>query len=144
MIREGVSAIAPGRTARGGDIVRVRQIFDALGKTVLVPEHYLDAVTGLSGSGPAFVYEFISGLMKGSSGKLPAALAHRLAVQTVIGSARTAQISGKTLDQLVTMVASPKGTTVAGLKVLAKKHLRATVAQAVQAATRRARELSKG
>lgn len=144
LIGAGVSAFSAGRNAKKEHIDIVQKIFNALGVAVAVPEKHINGVTGLSGSGPAYVYEFIAGLIQGTSGVLPRELARDLATQTVIGAGKLAKdFRGKTLENLVDMVASPKGTTVAGLQVMSKNKLRWIVAGAVRAAIRRAEDLSK-
>lgn len=119
------------------------KIFSAVGEVAQVKnEKLLDAVTGLSGSGPAFVFTFIEGLIAGGkkSGLTPE-MSRKLALQTVIGAAILAQQSSETPQQLTAKVASKGGTTEAGLKVLKRKKFVDTVANCVSAATRRARQL---
>jgi pyrroline-5-carboxylate reductase len=141
----GASAIAAGAHATDDDMVWAESILDAVGVTVRVDEPLLDAVTGVSGSGPAYVFLLVEALIDaGVAEGLPAEVAGQLVVQTVAGAARILQQSGAAgLDaaghrQAVT---SPNGTTAAGLSVLEQHHLRQTVAEAVAAATERSRQL---
>ncbi|MEE9614706.1 MAG: pyrroline-5-carboxylate reductase [Thermodesulfobacteriota bacterium] len=121
-----------------------RTIFEAVGRVVEVEDETLmDAVTGLSGSGPAYVFLFMEALIEaGVKEGLPADRAKELAVQTVLGSAMLARESEKDLRELIDMVTSPGGTTIEGLKKLEDGKLRDAIAAAVEAATKRARELS--
>jgi pyrroline-5-carboxylate reductase len=120
------------------------KIFEAVGKVVQVKdESLMNAVTGLSGSGPAYVFLFMEALIEaGVRQGLSVDTARTLVLQTTLGSARLALESGKDLTQLKDMVTSPGGTTIEGLKKLEEGNLRAIVDEAVEAATRRANELS--
>jgi pyrroline-5-carboxylate reductase len=120
-------------------------IFKAVGKVVEVEEEALmDAVTGLSGSGPAYVFLFMEALVEaGARLGIARDKAETLVMQTTLGSARLAMESGKDLNELRDMVASPGGTTIEGLKKLEEGNLRTIVDQAVEAATRRAKQLSR-
>lgn len=144
LILEGVSALAPGIHATLEDLQTARCLFEAVGKVVIVDESLLDAVTGLSGSGPAYLFLVIEALADaGVKVGLPRDVAHLLAAQTVLGAARMALETGKHPGQLKDMVTSPGGTTIAGLHALEQGGVRAAFFNAVEAATLRSRELGK-
>jgi pyrroline-5-carboxylate reductase len=114
------------------------------GRVVLVEDSLMDAVTGLSGSGPAFVFVLIEALADGGvAAGLPRAMAQELAAQTVFGAAKMVLESGQHPGQLKDMVASPGGTTIAGLAVLEESNFRGALVRAVRAAAQRSRELSE-
>lgn len=144
LIGEGVSvlAFAPGVSAQ-----RRRQalaIFQALGAVMVLPEKHMDAVTGLSGSGPAFVYGVIDALVKGGQkAGLAPKVAETLAVLTTIGAAKMVMHTGKKPQELINMVASPGGTTLAGLEVLEAAAVFSGISRAVQAAAKRSKALSR-
>ncbi len=142
LVNRAASAIAPGRFAGPKNLEMARTIFKAVGIAVDVSEKDLDAVTGLSGSGPAFVYLFIEALADGGvRAGLSRDVAVKLAAQTVMGSAQMVLETGKHPGELKDMVASPGGTTIAGLHALEQKAFRGTVMDAVVAAAQRSREL---
>lgn len=119
-----------------------KDLFGALGIVEFVPEHLLDAVTGLSGSAPAFVAMFIEALADGGLKEgLPRATAYRLAAQTCLGEAKLILDKGMTPAAAKDMVTSPAGTTIAGYAVLEEAGFRGTVMKAVSAAAQRSREL---
>jgi len=145
LIGEGAAAVAPGRHARASDIKRTRAIFNAVGMTVEVTEKQMDAVTGLSGSGPAYFFLFLEALIEaGVKNGLTRDLAKKLATQTMLGAARLCQESGREPAELREMVTSPNGTTFAALKIMEKRRLRAIIIEAVDEATKRSRELARG
>ena len=144
LVLEGVSALARGRHATAQDLETARQLFEAVGKVVVVDESLMDAVTGLSGSGPAYVFLIIEALADaGVKVGLPRDVSLALAAQTVRGSARLVLETGKHPGELKDMVASPGGTTIAGLHALEQGAVRAALINAVEAAMRRSQELGK-
>lgn len=142
LIGQGASAycLGPGATAADGELVG--RLLGAVGRAYEVPEKLLDAVTGLSGSGPAFVYVMIEALSDGGVRMgLPRDVATTLAAQTVRGAAEMVLATGEHPAVLKDRVASPGGTTIAGLQALESGGLRAALIAAVEAATRRSIEL---
>jgi pyrroline-5-carboxylate reductase len=144
LIGRGASAYSLGSRATEADGHLVAQLMSAVSKTFEVPEKQLDAVTGLSGSGPAFVYTMIEALAAGGvEVGLPATLAAELAARTVNGAAEMVLQTGQTPDALRNQVTSPGGTTLAGLAVLNERGFSEAVTAAVAAATRRSIELGQ-
>jgi len=142
IILEGVTALAAGPGVSADQIQSAVDIFDAVGKTVQIEEGLLDAVTGLSGSGPAYVYVIIEALADGGVRMgIPRQTAQILAAQTLLGTAKMVLELGDHPGVLKDRVASPGGTTMAGLHSLEQGSLRATLMNAVEAATRRSQEL---
>ncbi len=142
LIGSGISALASDADVATEDCERATAVLEAVGRVVRVPESLMDAVTGLSGSGPAYVYLFIEALTEaGVHEGLSAEVARELAVETVLGAARLVRESGEHPALLRERVTSPGGTTVAGLSALEQGGLRAAVLEAVRAATARSREL---
>lgn len=145
LVGASASAYAAGPGTPSEDVCVVDRLFNAVGKAFAVPEKLLDAVTGLSGSGPAFVFVIIEALSDGGVRMgLPRDLATQLAAQTLLGSAKLLLETGLHPGMLKDMVASPAGTTMAGLHALERGGLRAALIDAVEAATRRSIELGKG
>ena len=144
LVGAGMAALAPGRGVTPEDLALALDLFGAVGQAVVVEERLMDAVTGLSGSGPAFVAVFIEALADGGVKMgLPRPLALTLAIQTVMGSARLCheeQLYPAVLKDLVT---SPGGTTIAGLHALESRGFRGAVMDAVTAAAARSQELGK-
>lgn len=141
----GVTALSFGPRLAEEDQQVARTIFESVGKVVVVEERLMDAVTGLSGSGPAYVYLMIEALADGGVKMgLSRQVAELLAAQTVLGTARMLLESGEHPGQLKDRVASPGGTTIAGIHKLEEGCLRATLIAAVEAATKRSQELGKG
>jgi pyrroline-5-carboxylate reductase len=140
----GAAAVAGGTAAKEDDLTWAEGILASVGTVVRVPETLLDAVTGLSGSGPAYVFLVAEALMEaGVAVGLPRATAEALTVQTLLGSARLLAESGERAEALRAAVTSPGGTTAAGLAALEKRAVRAALMEAVEAATERSRELGR-
>jgi pyrroline-5-carboxylate reductase len=136
---------ALGSTATVEDAALVDRLLNAVGRAFRLPENQLDAVTGLSASGPAFVYVMIEALSDGGVRVgLSRNVALALAAQTVFGAAKMVLESGTHPGILKDMVASPGGTTIAGLHALERGGLRAALIDAVEAATQRSAELARG
>ena len=142
LVLEGATALATGDNVSEEQLTTAQEIFQASGKVVVIEEKLMDAVTGLSGSGPAYVYVMIEALADGGVRMgLPRHVAQTLAVQTVLGTAKLLTDSGEHPGVLKDRVASPGGTTIAGLHELEQGGIRATLMNAVEAATRRSQEL---
>ena len=141
----GAAAYAPGAAATEEDVKLVEKILSSVGMARKMKESDLDAVTALSGSGPAYVFEFIQALADGGVAEgLSRDAAQALAVQTVLGSALMAAKSGTHPAILKDAVTSPGGTTIRALEVLADRNFAGAVIQAVRAAAKRSRELGAG
>jgi pyrroline-5-carboxylate reductase len=144
LVGASATAFAPGKSARPADAALAQKLFSAVGLAFQVKEALMDAVTGLSGSGPAYAYLFIEGLSDGGvAAGLPRDVATRLAAQTVLGSAKMVLETGQHPGVLKDMVTSPGGTTIEGLHELEKGKLRGTVISAVRAATEKSRKLGQ-
>jgi pyrroline-5-carboxylate reductase len=142
LVGAGAAAIAPGSDVTDDDLDWAEGILAAVGAVVRVPETLLDAVTGLSGSGPAYVFLVVEALVEaGVLVGLPRDVSERLTIQTVLGSARLLAETGQTAPALRAAVTSPGGTTAAGLRALERAGVRAAFMEAVAAATTRAREM---
>jgi pyrroline-5-carboxylate reductase len=145
LVLEGVTAIARAEGLEEGDLETAQELFGAVGRVVVLEEEALDAVTGLSGSGPAYVAIVIESLADGGVKMgLDRATAMILAAQTVLGSAKLILETGAHPGQLKDMVASPGGTTIAGISALEEGGVRRTFISAVERATQRSRELGRG
>lgn len=144
LVQEGAAALTKGEHASEDDMVLARDLFNAVGKTVIVKEPLMDAVTGLSGSGPAYVCAMLEALSEGGVKMgLPEDIAQELSLQTILGTARMIRETGRRPSELREMVTSPGGTTVEGLRALDDGEFRKTVIKAIEAATNRAKELGK-
>lgn len=144
LVGAGASAYCLGPNATDADAALAQKLLSSVGITYQVSEGQLDAVTGLSGSGPAFIYQIIEALSDGGvSAGLPRKIATTLAAQTVLGSAKMVLETGKHPGELKDMVTSPAGTTIAGVRTLENAGVRAAFINAVIDATERSRQLGK-
>jgi pyrroline-5-carboxylate reductase len=140
----GITAIALGAGVTAVEQARARAILEAVGKVLEVPESQLDAVTGLSGSGPGYIALVVEALTDGGvAAGLPRPIAAELALQTVWGTAQLLKESGWHPAELKDRVTSPGGTTIAGITALEQGGLRAALIAAVQTATQRSKELGQ-
>jgi pyrroline-5-carboxylate reductase len=145
VVGAGAAGYCAGAHATPSDLEHVGAILNSFGVAMPVEEKYLDAVTGLSGSGPAYVFLFMEALADGGvQAGLARDVALKLAMQTVYGAARMALETTKHLGELKDEVASPGGTTIAGIYALEQRGFRGTVMDAVVKATERSKELGKG
>jgi pyrroline-5-carboxylate reductase len=143
-VREGASAIAGGKHAVKDDLMIAKTIFDSVGKSLFIEESLLDAVTGLSGSGPAYIFLIIDALADaGVKVGLSRNDALILASQTVLGAAKMLIETGEHPGKLKDMVTSPGGTAIAGLHTLEEGGLRTTLINAVEVATKRSKVLGE-
>ena len=143
MVGRSATAVAPSETATREDVELATRIFLSVGKVVQATESQLDAITGLSGSGPAYLYLVVEALTDGAvSAGLPRATARELAIETLAGAAEMLSSTSEHPAVLREMVTSPGGTTIAGLLVLEKAGVRSAIAEAVRAAAKRSRELA--
>ncbi len=144
-VGEGVTALCAGRYCEAKHIDLAQEMFRTVGRTVIVDEKHMDAVTGLSGSGPAFLYIIIEALAEaGVNVGLPRETATLLAAQTTLGSAKMVLETGSHPALLNDAVTTPAGCTVDGILELEEGGLRVTLIKAVKRATQRARELAQG
>lgn len=144
LVQEGASAFCRGARVNDADVAVVRQMLSAVGVCQEVDEKLMDVVTGLSGSGPAYVYMIIEALSDGAVKKgLPRQAATKLAAQTVRGAAEMVLDSSMHPGALKDQVTTPGGTTIAGVHALEKGGLRSALMDAVEAATNRSKELGK-
>jgi len=145
LVGAGAAAVAAGTGASDDDVTWAEEILGSVGTVVRVAEGQLDAVTGLSGSGPAYVFLLAEALVDaGVLVGLPRPVARSLAVQTLLGAARLLDETGETPEALRAAVTSPGGTTAAGLRALESRAVRAAVLEAVVAASERSRQLGGG
>ena len=144
-IGEGITCFAPLKPLSADRLADVNLILGSMGPVLTVEEKQLDAVTGLSGSGPAYVFAFIEALRDGGIAEgLSAEVSLKLAMQTVLGSAKLLEKSGESPEALRIKVTSPKGTTLAGLTAMQENDFHGTVMKAVHAAKVRSEELAAG
>lgn len=142
IVGAGMTAIAPGQQVVAEQLEQAKAIFGAVGAVVDVPESLMDAVTGVSGSGPAFVALMLESLSDGGvAAGLPRPIANQLAQQTLLGTAQLLMDSGLHPGQLKDRVTSPGGTTIAGVATLEQHGFRSAVIEAVKAAAARSQEL---
>ena len=142
MVGEGMTALAIGPGVGESEVACARQLFESVGQVVSVDERFMDAVTGLSGSGPAYVFLMIEAMADGGVKMgLSRETASLLAAQTVLGAARMVLETRQHPAQLKDQVVSPGGTTIAGLHRLEQGGLRGLLIDAVEAATKRSQEL---
>ncbi len=145
LLRRGMTAIAPGLHARAEHLELAQDIFKCLGRTVVLEEKYMDAVTGLSASGPAYIYIIIESLAEGGVKMgLPRDVAIQLAAQTVFGASSMVLETGEHPALLKDSVTTPAGCTIDGILELEEGGLRVTLIKAVVKATQRAKELLHG
>lgn len=143
-VSEAASGISPGKNATSEDLKTALEIFSAVGTAVQVPESLMDAVTGLSGSGPAFIFPVIEAMADGAVLEgMDRKSALTLAAQTVLGAAKMALETGLHPGELKDMVTSPAGTTIQGVRVLEEAGIRAAFMNAVIKASERSKELGK-
>ena len=144
LIGDGITAICGGKFAQEADLKTAEKIFLSVGDTIRVEERQMNAVTGLSGSGPAFIYEMVDALTDGGiEAGLPKGISESLALKTALGSIKTMVRTKKPPEELKNMVASPGGTTVAGLRVLEEANFKGALKKAVVKASARAKEISE-
>lgn len=144
LIGSGMTVLSPGQKVNEAELCFVKELLESLGKVEVLEEKLMDAVTGISGSGPAYVFTFIEALADGGvKAGLPRETALLLAGQTVLGAAEMIMETGEHPSVLKDKVTSPGGTTIAGIYALEKESFRGTVMSAVEAAAGRSKELGK-
>jgi len=144
LVGEGMTAVVPGKGSGEDDLQTVVEIFKGIGKVEVVPEYLIDAVIGISGSAPAYVYMFIEAMADGAVlGGMPRDKAYRFASQAVLGSAKMVLESGMHPGELKDMVCSPGGTTIEAVKSLEKNGFRGVVLDAVEACMEKSIKMSK-
>lgn len=144
LVGEGITVLAGNRLVTPEQIKVALAIFGSVGQALVLPEEQLNAVTGLSGSGPAYGYLFIEAMADGGVRcGLPREVALKLAAQTLLGAARMVLVTGEHPAVLKTQVTSPGGTTIAGLEVLESRAVRGALMEAVRVGSERAKVLSE-
>ncbi len=144
IVGESITALTPSPEVSQESLRAVEEIFSSVGRVLILNERLFDAVTGLSGSGPAYIYLAMEGLIEGGvKSGLPEDVALTLAAQTVLGAGRMVLETRMYPAKLREMVATPGGTTVEGLKELEKGDVKASLSRAVERAAQRSRELTK-
>lgn len=145
LLRDGATALAGGAHATPEHVAHAEEILQTVSRTVRLPEKHLDAVTGLSGTGPAYVFFLAEMLVEAGVGVgLPRDVSSELTVQTLLGAARMLRETGRHPVELREDVTSPGGTTAAAMRILEKAGVRSAFLDAVRAATERSRELAEG
>ena len=144
MVGQGMSAITAGPRATENDLQWVRELFSASGKTVIVEEKMMDAVTAVSGSGPAYFFYLVEAMVEaGIAEGLPAEIAKQLAAQTCLGAGKLMVQSSEDPSQLRKRVTSPGGTTQRAIEVLDTANVKQNLIQAIHAAAKKSRELGQ-
>lgn len=144
LVLEGASALARGQKVSDDQMELTLTIFQSVGKAIEVDEKWMDTVTGLSGSGPAYVLLMLEALIDGGVLMgLPRQIARELVLQTCLGTVKMVQQTGKHPAELKDLITSPGGTTISGLQVLEENSVRGALMGAVQAASERSKELGK-
>jgi pyrroline-5-carboxylate reductase len=145
LVLQGASALSRGKGVTEGQMAQALRLFQAVGKALEVEEKWMDAVTGLSGSGPAYFLLLLEAMIDaGVLMGLPRPIARELVLQTARGTVEMALETGKHPAELKDMITSPGGTTIQGLCVLEERAVRGALMRAVEAATKRSQELGKG
>jgi pyrroline-5-carboxylate reductase len=143
-VKEGAAAIAPGKHASKGDLKVAKAIFDSVGKSIIIEEEFMDAITGLSGNGPAYIFLIVDALADaGVKMGLSREDALLLSTQSVLGAAKLLLETGEHPGRLKDKVTSPGGTAIAALHTIEEGGLRTTLINAVEVGTRRSKELGE-
>lgn len=144
LVGEGMAAIAPASNVTPEETAEITAIFNSFGKSEIVPEHLMDAVTAVSGSSPAYVYMFIEAMADAAVLEgMPRAQAYKFAAQSVLGSAKMVLETGMHPGELKDMVCSPGGTTIAAVAKMEETGLRNSVMQGMKACADKSRDMSK-
>ncbi|MDY3918926.1 MAG: pyrroline-5-carboxylate reductase [Candidatus Limivivens sp.] len=140
LVGEGITGVCPGSLVSSGELEQVCRILDGFGRSEVIPENLMDAVVGVSGSSPAYVFLFIEAMADAAvAAGMPRAQAYRFAAQAVYGSAKMVLETGKHPGELKDMVCSPAGTTIEAVRVLEEKGFRSAVMEAVRACVDKSR-----